>query len=1714
MSALPVRMLLAVMPMMMLVPTPARAALAGSGTADDPYIIYTSYELGNDFYNDVIHGRTENKYYKLADNWDNGSSPLHTMLGRNAYYFSGHFDGNGKTVTIDIWGEASESALFKATKNATIKNLTIVGCAATQAKFAASLIAHNYGNTTIENCHSTVAVTSTAEQPGDGTHGGFVAVNEGGATLNFIGCSFCGQLLGGNAGSNGGFVGYNSGTQINYTDCIFAPTNITMSYTNCSTFNRNGKNTFVRTYYTAAYGAAQGWRVYADAPDGLVCDVVTAADGNNYYRPVVVEVKTSYFYRGDVIHPVPSVKTIEGAELEKDTHYTLAYSAENDAELGQYSLTITGLAPYNGSQTIAYEVHAAEEISGLNFNPYDEVYEIPDKNAFTTLANYVNAGHNGSGKTFRQTADIDMTGTEFTPVGSSSGNPFKGVYDGDNKTLTIQLTATENNCAPFGAIYNATIKNLNVTGSITTSAKNAASIAADVWGKNYIENCHSTVDIVSTFPNADTDGTHGGMVALMESQAELYFTNCSFTGRLLGSNAACCGGFVGWENAGSNWGPATIVGFTDCLFAPAEITMSHRDSYTYCRYSSGNTERHFTRAYYVTPIGQAQGTQVYVTPPTEGDYDPLTAADGNTYYLLTTIDGLNYNLEGRYYEVIDKNSLNALASYVNSGHDCKGKTFRQTGDIDMNGTSFTPIGKDAANPFKGTFNGDGYVIKNITHAADNTGLSGLFGVLQGRAENVALTDCSFTAGSVGGIAGETGEGSTISNCAVLSGTLTGVGEGSIGGIAGVNAGAVSGCFTTAAISGAGACYGPVVGSNGAEGTVTTCDYTLTPGLGAGTVNDLGTKVTVYTITFEGGLGAVSEVSGNYRNVGKSANRYHFGKENETVSLVGTPARGYVIHYTSSDVTVSEVEGVQTFTMPAQDVVLSATYTPDPAHFEKTGENEYTIHTAKGWDVFCDFTGMPEIFNNFSGKTVKLDSDIPCTAEVAEGKTAIGKMAGTTAANSFQGTFDGQGHKLTIQYSSSSSHEDVSPFVYIKDATIKNLTVAGSLFSTYAPTLSGLVSYNEGSSLVRNVVVTCNLKSNITHSQVVGGLASNGGGISFEGCVFNSTLQFYLPVGGFCGNGDENTSFTDCLLATADGTKLSEGGENFSLNDIGSVTNSYYIANNRVGTSTQGAMACVIDTKPVNIGSEVTDYGLVKAYDNGLFYNGHYYLTPENVSLPDNEDNRMTISDKDDYFATVTLQDRLFYEDAKWNTLCLPFGIDDFKGTPLEGATVKTLVSTSFENGTLTMHFSDDLTSIEAGKPYIVKWNGAYVINSASDWDAFVQSVANGNLYEGEVVKLAADIPTAAEIAAGKTAVTTMVGTTSYPFKGTFNGLGHTININLTSEGDYTAPFRYTIYGSVTNLHTTGTITTASKFAGGICAHPQGTAHVTSCRSSVNIISSVNGDGTHGGIIGKSDGTINMADCLFDGKLLTTNGTDRCGGLVGWNGSTLSIANSLYAPAEPESGETWVGTNESATIVRNGATITDSYYTKELNDGTNHIHQGSTAIGMSDDELATALGNGWQVSGGKVVPVLNTIVTGNPVFTGVAIDKTARDVETTCVDFKGTYKPVTFTSDDNTKLYIGADDRLYWPMNGVTINACRAFFQLKGLTIDKVATTRMVFNDSTTGIIEIRNERGTVSNGNGGTSNDAAWYTLSGRKLVGKPTAKGLYVNKGRKVVMK
>ena len=93
---------------------------------------------------------------------------------------------------------------------------------------------------------------------------------------------------------------------------------------------------------------------------------------------------------------------------------------------------------------------------------------------------------------------------------------------------------------------------------------------------------------------------------------------------------------------------------------------------------------------------------------------------------------------------------------------------------------------------------------------------------------------------------------------------------------------------------------------------------------------------------------------------------------------------------------------------------------------------------------------------------------------------------------------------------------------------------------------------------------------------------------------------------------------------------------------------------------------------------------------------------------------------------ITLKDRTLYKDGDWNTLCLPFALGNamadeghhFDGTLLEGATVMELSTVSSglsSGGELTLTFINAL-SIEAGKPYIVKWASA---------DNLVNPVFNG-----------------------------------------------------------------------------------------------------------------------------------------------------------------------------------------------------------------------------------------------------------------------------------------------------------------------------------------------------------------------------------------------------
>lgn len=111
---------------------------------------------------------------------------------------------------------------------------------------------------------------------------------------------------------------------------------------------------------------------------------------------------------------------------------------------------------------------------------------------------------------------------------------------------------------------------------------------------------------------------------------------------------------------------------------------------------------------------------------------------------------------------------------------------------------------------------------------------------------------------------------------------------------------------------------------------------------------------------------------------------------------------------------------------------------------------------------------------------------------------------------------------------------------------------------------------------------------------------------------------------------------------------------------------------------------------------------------------------------DGTGNAEAIAANDGKRATAVLSNRILFKDNTWNTLCLPFALDDLTGTPLQDATVKTLSQAAYDeqSGTLTLTFSEPLNAIEAGKPYLVKWDADADITSPVFPDVTISSTVN------------------------------------------------------------------------------------------------------------------------------------------------------------------------------------------------------------------------------------------------------------------------------------------------------------------------------------------------------------------------------------------------------
>lgn len=154
--------------------TLSNVQLAGSGTADDPYLI-SNMDEWNLFAELVAGGATfSGKFVRLENDIGNQDAGITTMVGESeALSFQGTFDGAWKTLTSAINSTDDYAAPFRFVQNATIKRVSVTGTF-NVGKHGSTLVGRTYGTTLIDSVRVLPGTSITSSRNNDRYMGGVV----------------------------------------------------------------------------------------------------------------------------------------------------------------------------------------------------------------------------------------------------------------------------------------------------------------------------------------------------------------------------------------------------------------------------------------------------------------------------------------------------------------------------------------------------------------------------------------------------------------------------------------------------------------------------------------------------------------------------------------------------------------------------------------------------------------------------------------------------------------------------------------------------------------------------------------------------------------------------------------------------------------------------------------------------------------------------------------------------------------------------------------------------------------------------------------------------------------------------------------------------------------------------------------------------------------------------------------------------------------------------------------------------------------------------------------------------------------------------------------------------------------------------------------------------------------------------------------------------
>ena len=269
------------------------------------------------------------------------------------------------------------------------------------------------------------------------------------------------------------------------------------------------------------------------------------------------------------------------------------------------------------------ESGAAEDL-GYIYDSNTKTYTVYNADGLMNIAELVNGGKSDINITLD--TDIDLTGKDWTPIGTDYDNSYKGTFDGGGHTITgLTFTTNDEYAGLFGWLNRAgTVKNVVMEGvQITSNQIYGGSIGGVVgysWGT--IENCSVSGSVSGTV-------YVGGVVG---AQIGGSITGCSSSATVKGT--VDVGGVAGQTNSSATLTACYATGNVTIEINPTKniaggslVGMNAGSSLLAC-YATGN----------VTSTGSSTG-KVHIGGFLGNNYTTVTAC----YWKNNHEQGIGYN---------------------------------------------------------------------------------------------------------------------------------------------------------------------------------------------------------------------------------------------------------------------------------------------------------------------------------------------------------------------------------------------------------------------------------------------------------------------------------------------------------------------------------------------------------------------------------------------------------------------------------------------------------------------------------------------------------------------------------------------------------------------------------------------------------------------------------------------------------------------------------------------------------------------------------------------------------------------------------------------------------------------------------------------------------------------------------------------------------------